>query len=184
MTPPRLEVHLEAGSVTATSRSGLSREVIGFEARTFRRFETLVVVDAVPIAIHSAQEEPHMLRIAITAFLITLGPFSGGVVYNTPTASADVDPHVTFAIDEYGPGLCAALDQNPDAMTVHDFIQSMTGFTFSDGWQFFEQGAKNVALGSLITYCPQYQALYFGTPEVQSQLGRSFLNGFLGGLAG
>jgi hypothetical protein len=69
-------------------------------------------------------------------------------------------------------------------MTVHDFIQSMTGYTFPDGWQFYDQGAKNVALGSLLAYCPQHQALYFGTPEVQGELGKSFLNGFLGGLGG
>ncbi|MCW2511568.1 MAG: hypothetical protein JWR11_610, partial [Mycobacterium sp.] len=118
------------------------------------------------------------------AAIIALGIGSGGAVCNAPTARADVDPHVTSATDTYGPGLCAALDQNPDAMIVHDFIQSMTGYTFPDGWQFFDQGAKNVALGSLLAYCPQHQALYFGTPEVQGELGKSFLNGFLGGLGG
>ena len=122
-----------------------------------------------------------MLRI-VSAAIIALGSWSAGVVCNAPTARADVDPHVTAAIETYGPGLCAALDQNPDAMTVHDFIQSMTGYTFSDGWQFFDQGARNVALGSLIAYCPQHQALYFGTPELQGELGKSFLNGFLDGL--
>ncbi len=124
-----------------------------------------------------------MSRIVFTA-VIALGAWSGGLVYNAPTAGADVDPHVALAIDKYGPGLCVALDQNPDAMTVHDFIQSMNGFTFTDSWQFNEQGAKNVALGSLIGYCPQHQALYFGTPEVQSELGKSFLRGFLEGFGG
>jgi hypothetical protein len=129
------------------------------------------------------QEEPLMSRIAFAA-IVALGAWTGGGICDAPTASADVDPHVAVAIDKYGPALCAALDQNPDAMTLHDFIQSMNGFIFTDGWQFSEQGAKNVALGSLIAYCPQHQALYFGTPEVQSELGKSFLRGFLGGFGG
>jgi hypothetical protein len=112
--------------------------------------------------------------------------FAAVLLANAPvaTASPDVDPHQQWAVDKLGPPLCADLDQNPDAQTVDNFIQSLSGVTLSDGWTFQEDDAKPVALASIIAYCPQYQGLYFATPEAGRDLGAAFGKGFLQGLLG
>jgi hypothetical protein len=113
-----------------------------------------------------------VLRIIIAA-AVTATP---GVL--AAPAHADngyLDRHQMQAVRAFGPGLCNSLDQDPSALTVHNFVQSLIGFKFDDGWYFLEDEAKQVMISSVETYCPQHRDVY-----LRESFGEGFLKGLLG----
>lgn len=90
--------------------------------------------------------------------------------------SYQAQQHRIWAVNNFGPSLCAQLDAAPTALNVHNFTNRLVGVRLSDGWYFFQDEAEQITAASINTYCPQHQGLYFGT-----KFGEGFLQGLLGG---